>query len=55
MVWNAKLARQQKALFENVFNLANFVQGRWVRAHEIAQRGIQEAVANLHDEVTWLR
>jgi len=57
VVWTAKFARTQKALFENVFNLVNFVksEGRWVKAHEIAQDGIQEAVANLHDEVTLAR
>ena len=57
VVWTAKFARSQKALFENVFNLVNFVkaEGRWVKAHEIAQDGIQEAVANLHDEVTLAR
>jgi TolB-like protein len=57
VVWTAKFARTQKALFENVFNLVNFVkaEGRWVKAHEIAQDGIKEAIANLHDEVTLAR
>ena len=57
VVWTAKFARSQKALFENVFNVVNFVkaEGRWVKAHEIAQDGVQEAVANLHDEVTLAR
>ena len=39
VVWTAKFAKAQKALSQNVFELANFVQhqARWVRAHEIAQ------------------
>jgi PBP1b-binding outer membrane lipoprotein LpoB len=57
VVWTAKFDRTQKALFENFFNVVNFVkaEGRWVKAHEIAQDGVQEAVANLHDEVTLAR
>jgi len=57
VVWTAKFAKTQKALFENVFNLVSFIkgEGRWVKAHELAQAGIQEAVANLHDEVTLAR
>jgi hypothetical protein len=54
VVWNAKFAKAQKSLSQNVFELANFVQhqGRWVRAHEIAQGGVAEAVANLHGDLT---
>ena len=54
VVWNAKFAKAQKALSQNVFELANFVQhqGRWVRAHEIAQDGVTQAVANLHGDLT---
>src|SRR5262249_2119610 len=50
VIWSAKFAKSQKALAQNIFNLANFVQnsGRWVRAHEIAQEGVQQAVADLH-------
>lgn len=50
VVWSAKFAKSQKALSQNIFELANFVQhkARWVRAHEIANEGVQEAVANLH-------
>ena len=38
---------------QNIFDLANFVQrsGRWVRAHEIAQEGVKEAVADLHGDL----
>jgi len=54
IVWTAKFAKSQKALSQNVFELANFVQheGRWVRAHEIAQDGVTKAIANLRDNVT---
>lgn len=50
VIWSAKFAKSQKALSQNIFELANFVQhkARWVRAHEIANEGVQEAVANLH-------
>jgi hypothetical protein len=53
VVWTAKFAKSQAALSQNLFDLANFVQrsGRWVRAHEIAQEGVQEAVANLHGDL----
>lgn len=54
IVWNAKFAKAQKALSQNVFELANFVQhqARWVRAHEIAQDGVAQAVTNLHGDLT---
>ena len=54
IVWTAKFAKSQKALSQNVFELANFVQhqARWVRAHEIAQDGVTKAIANLHGDVT---
>ncbi len=50
VVWMAKFAKSQKALNQNIFDLANFVQrsARWVRAHEIALEGVKEAVADLH-------
>ena len=54
VVWTAKFAKAQKALAQNVFELANFVQhqARWVRAHEIAQDGVAQAIANLHGDLT---
>jgi hypothetical protein len=53
IVWTAKFAKTQAALSQNLFDLANFVQrsGRWVRAHEIAQEGVKEAVADLHGDL----
>ncbi|MGB9381789.1 MAG: GNA1162 family protein [Candidatus Binatus sp.] len=53
VVWTAKFAKTQAALSQNLFDFANFVQrsGRWVRAHEIAQEGAKEAVADLHGDL----
>jgi len=53
VVWTAKFAKTQAALSQNLFDLANFVQrsARWVRAHEIAQEGVKEAVADLHGDL----
>ncbi|HXW83495.1 MAG TPA: GNA1162 family protein [Candidatus Binataceae bacterium] len=54
IVWQANFAKSQKALSQNLFSLANFVQnsGRWVRAHEIAAEGVKEAVNDLHGRIT---
>jgi hypothetical protein len=53
VIWSAKFEKSQKALTENVFNLAAFIQnsGRWVRAHEIAAEGVDQAVENLHKKL----
>jgi TolB-like protein len=54
IVWTAKYAREQKALTENIFDLPNFIanKGRWVRAHDIAQEGVNGALANLYSKLT---
>ncbi|HUA35438.1 MAG TPA: hypothetical protein VMA09_17645 [Candidatus Binataceae bacterium] len=54
VVWTATFIKTQQALSENMFDFANFVQrsGRWVRAHEIAQEGVQEAVNDLHGKLS---
>ncbi len=54
VVWTAKYARAQKALTENVFDLPNFIsnRGRWVRAHDIAEEGVQAAISNLYSKLT---
>lgn len=54
IVWTAKYAREQKALTENVFDLPNFIanKGRWVRAHDIAQEGVNGALADLYSKLT---
>jgi hypothetical protein len=54
VVWTAQFIKTQKALSENMFDFANFVQrsGRWVRANEIALEGVQDAVADLHGDLS---
>lgn len=53
VLWTARYARQQEALSQNIFNLANFVEnrGRWVRAQDIASRGVEEAIADLNSKL----
>lgn len=52
-VWTAKFAKEQKALSENILDLPSFLsnQGRWVKAHDIAAKGAQEALDNLHSSL----
>lgn len=54
IVWTAKYAREQKALTENIFDLPHFIanKGRWVRAHDIAQEGVEAALSNLYGKLT---
>jgi hypothetical protein len=54
IVWTANFAKEQKALSENVLDLPNFISnaGRWVRAHDLAAQGAQEAVASLQSKIT---
>src|SRR5258708_13839208 len=49
VLWTARYARQQEALTQNIFNVGNFLanRGRWVRAHDLAERGIDEAPDDL--------
>ncbi len=53
VIWNAHFHKSQKALNENLFDVVAFVQnsGRWVRAHEIAAQGVDQAVENLHSKL----
>lgn len=53
VIWSARFSKSQAALTENVFDLASFIQnsGRWVRAHEIAEQGVDQAVDNLHSKL----
>lgn len=53
VIWSAKFDKTQKALTENVLNIVSFFKtsGRWVRAHEIAMQGVQQAVNDLHGQV----
>lgn len=53
-VWTAKFAKEQQALNQNILDLPNFIQrgARWVRAHDIAAEGVQEALDNLQSKLT---
>jgi len=53
VIWSARFSKSQKALTENVFDVVAFVQnsGRWVRAHEIAAEGVDQAVEDLHTKL----
>lgn len=52
-IWTAGFQKSQKALTDNVFNVVNFLQnsGRWVRAHEIANEGVDAAIEDLHNKL----
>ena len=54
IVWTANFAKEQKSLSDNVVDLPNFISngGRWVRAHDLAAQGAQEAIANLQSKLT---
>jgi hypothetical protein len=54
VVWTAKFAREQKALSQNILDLPNFVShgARWVRAHDIAVEGINDALDDLQSKLT---
>jgi len=54
IIWTANFAKEQKSLSDNVFDLPSFISnaGRWVRAHDLAAQGAQEAVANLQSKIT---
>jgi TolB-like protein len=53
VLWTARYARQQEALTQNIFNVGNFLanRGRWVHAHDLAERGIDEAVDDLKSKL----
>ena len=53
VIWTAHFSKSQKSLSENLFDVAAFVQnsGRWVRAHEIAEEGVDQAIDNLHNKL----
>lgn len=53
VLWTARYARQQEALTQNIFNVGSFLanRGRWVRAHDLAQRGIDEALDDLKSKL----
>ena len=49
-VWQAEYAETQRALSENLWNLAGFLHagGRWVRARELAALGAEQVADRLH-------
>jgi PBP1b-binding outer membrane lipoprotein LpoB len=53
VIWSARFQKSQKALTENMFDVVSFIQnsGRWVRAHEIAAEGVDQAVEDLHKKL----
>jgi TolB-like protein len=53
VLWTARYAREQEALTQNIFNVGSFLanRGRWVRAHDLAARGVEEALDNLKDKL----
>jgi TolB-like protein len=53
VLWTARYARQQEALTQNIFNVGSFLanRGRWVRAHDLAERGVDEALDDLKSKL----
>jgi hypothetical protein len=53
IIWTGRFSKEQRALSENLFALPDFLRnyGRWVRAHEIADRGIKEAISDLRSRL----
>ncbi|MGH7914529.1 MAG: GNA1162 family protein [Candidatus Binataceae bacterium] len=53
VLWTARYARQQEALTQNIFNVSSFLasRGRWVRAQDLAQRGVNEALDDLKSKL----
>lgn len=53
VLWTGKFAKEQKALSDNVLNLASFVRSgaRWVRAQDIASEGVKRAMLDLHSRL----
>lgn len=56
VLWTARYAKQQTSLSQNIFDLPAFLnnRGRWVRASDIAQHGVDEAVNNLRDKLNFV-
>ncbi len=53
-VWQAEYAETQRALSENLWNLAGFFRAgaKWVRAGELAEIGAENVAARLHEALT---
>ena len=54
VVWTARFSKTQQPLANNFFNLPNFLQnkGQWVRAADIANEGVNQAIANLLESLS---
>lgn len=54
VVWSANYAKEQRSLSENILDLPTFISnsGRWVRAHDLAAQGSEEAVESMQDRLT---
>lgn len=55
VLWTARYAREQQALTQNLFNIESFLRSgaRWVRASDIAQRGVDEAIGDLSSKLSY--
>jgi TolB-like protein len=53
VVWSARYSKTQQPLANNIFNLPTFLQnkGQWVRASELANDGVIEAINNLRESL----
>jgi curli biogenesis system outer membrane secretion channel CsgG len=53
VVWSARYSKTQQPLANNLFNLPNFLQNKaqWVKASELANEGVLEAINNLRESL----
>jgi TolB-like protein len=53
VVWSARFSKTQQPLANNIFNLPTFLQnkGQWVRASELANDGVTQAINNLRQSL----
>ena len=53
VVWSARFSKTQQPLANNIFNLPTFLQnkGQWVRASELANDGVTQAINNLRESL----
>ena len=56
VVWTSKYSKSQKGFAQSLTNLVNFVQkqGRWIHAQEVAEVGVEQSVADLHNHLTFV-
>ena len=53
VVWSARFSKTQQPLANNIFNLPTFLQnkGQWVRASDLANDGVTQAINNLRESL----